>query len=355
MNTITSPTATTVQPHSARRRKGLGFWTQRVLLGLVIVLAALAAMGAIYQAVATAIDQRTYSPPGQLVDVGGEQMHINCVGEATAGYPTVILEHGLGGASPAWGWIQPEVARTTRVCAYDRAGMGWSTPGSALHPRDGHQVAQELHALLQAASVPAPYVLVGWSFGGLYARTYAGQYPEQVAGMVLLDSSHPDQWISSAAGQAQYATNARLYSLVPLLARIGVPRLLGLFQPVSGLPTAHDEAMRAIFAATKDWDAQSAEFLASPATNDQVRAAGTLGDRPLYIVTATEHGTPPEQEQLWQAWQQELTSLSTNSLHQIVAGANHASLWANEADARVSAAAILGVVEAVHTGQPLAR
>jgi pimeloyl-ACP methyl ester carboxylesterase len=209
--------------------------------------------------------------------------------------------------------------------------------------------------LLQAAGVPAPYVLVGWSYGGLYMRIYAGQYPEQVAGMVLLDSSHPDQWTSTAAGQAQYATSARLYSLAPFLARIGVPRLLGLFQPVSGLPTPHDEAMRAIFAATKDWDAQSAEFLASPATNDQVRAAGTLGDRPLYIVTTTDHGTPPEQEQLWQAWQQELTALSTNSVHQIVAGANHASLWANEADARVSAAAILGVVEAARTGQPLAR
>jgi pimeloyl-ACP methyl ester carboxylesterase len=232
--------------------------------------------------------------------------------------------------------------------------MGWSAPGSALHPRHGQQVAQELHALLQAAGVPAPYVLVGWSYGGLYARTYAGQYPEQVAGMVLLDSSHPDQWTSTAAGQAHFATNARLYALVPLLARIGVPRLLGLFQPVSGLPPPQAEAMRAIFAATKDWDAQSAEFLASPATNDQVRAAGTLGDMPLYIVTATEHGTPPEQEHLWQAWQQQLTSLSTNSAHQIVAGTNHASLWANEADARVSAAAILGVVEAVRTGQPLA-
>jgi pimeloyl-ACP methyl ester carboxylesterase len=356
MQTTISPTGTTVQPHSARRRKGVGFWIGRALLGLVITLVALATTGAIYQAVATAIDRRTYPPPGQLVDIGGYRLHINCVGEATAGYPTVILEHSLGaGGSPAWAWIQPEVARTTRVCAYDRAGMGWSAPRPSLHPADGRQVAQELHALLQAAGVPAPYVLVGWSYGGLYARTYAGQYPEQVAGMVLLDSTHPDQWTSTAAGQAQYATIARLYSLVPWMARIGVPRLLGLFQPVSGLPTPQAEAMRAVFAATQDWDAQSAEFLASPATNDQVRAAGTLGDRPLSIITATDHGTPPEQEQLWQAWQQQLTTLSTNSVHQIVAGANHASLLANQADARVSAAAILKVVQAARTGQPLAQ
>jgi pimeloyl-ACP methyl ester carboxylesterase len=180
MDIITSPTATTVQPHSARRRKGWRFWIRRVLLGLFIALSALAATGAIYQAVATAIDQRRYPPPGQLVDVGGEQMHINCVGESTGGSPTVILEHGLGGASPGWAWIQPEVARTTRVCAYDRAGMGWSTPPSSLHPRDGHQVAQELHALLQAAGVPAPYVLVGWSYGGLYARTYSLEGPPEL-------------------------------------------------------------------------------------------------------------------------------------------------------------------------------
>jgi pimeloyl-ACP methyl ester carboxylesterase len=352
---ITSPTGTTMQPQRARRRKGVGFWTGRILLGLVITLLALAASGAIYQAVATAIDQRTYPPPGQLVDVGGYRLHINCIGPTNTGNPTVILEGGLGATgSPAWGWIQPEVARTTRVCAYDRAGMGWSTPRPSLHPADGQQVAHEIHTLLQTAGIPAPYVLVGWSFGGLYARTYAGQNPEQVAGMVLLDSSHPDMWISTAAGLAQYATTARLYALAPFLARIGVPRLMGLFQPVSDLPTPHDEAMRAIFAATKDWDAQSAEFLASPATNDQVRAAGTLGDRPLYIVTATDHGTPPEQEQLWQAWQQQLTTLSTNSVHQIVAGANHASLLVNQADARVSTAAILKVLEAARTGQPLA-
>jgi pimeloyl-ACP methyl ester carboxylesterase len=356
MNTLTSSTGTTVQPRRARRRKGVGFWAGRVLLGLLALLVGLAALGASYQVVATAIDQRSYPAPGQLVDVGGYNLHIYCIGPTNTGNPTVILEAGLGAiGSPAWGWIQPEVARTTHVCAYDRAGMGWSTQPSSRHPRDGQQVAHELHALLQAAGVPAPYVLVGWSYGGLYARTYAGQYPEQVAGMVLLDSSHPDQWTSTAAGQALYATTARLYALVPFLARIGVPRLLGLFQPVSGLPTPHDEAMRAIFIATKDWDAQSAEFLASPATNDQVRVAGTLGDRPLYIVTATDHGTPPEQEQLWQAWQQQLTTLSTNSVHQIVAGANHASLLFNEADAHVSAAAILKVVEAARTGLALAR
>ena len=96
MNTITSPTGTTAQPQRARRRKGLGFWIGRVLLGLVVMLVVLAASGAIYQSVATVIDRRSYPPPGQLVDVGGYRLHINCVG---TGNPTVVLESGMFASS----------------------------------------------------------------------------------------------------------------------------------------------------------------------------------------------------------------------------------------------------------------
>src|SRR6266508_6703455 len=107
MNTITSPTRTTAQPQGARRKKGFRFWGGRVLLGLVIALVALAALGASYQAVASAIDQRTYPAPGQLVDVGGYRLHISCEG---AGSPTVIWLHGNGGTSLDWYGIQPTSA-----------------------------------------------------------------------------------------------------------------------------------------------------------------------------------------------------------------------------------------------------
>src|SRR6266542_6487257 len=186
MHTITSPTGTAVQLQRARRKRGFFFWTRRVLLVLVIALVALGGAGAIYQAVATALDQRAYPPPGQLVDVGGYKLHISCSG---TGSPTVILEAGLANPSSIWGWIQPEVAKSTRVCAYDRAGVGWSDPGP--EPRDAQHIATELHCLLQNAGIPRPYILVGWSYGGLYVRMYAGTYPDEVAGMVLLDSSHP--------------------------------------------------------------------------------------------------------------------------------------------------------------------
>jgi len=124
---------------------------------------------------------------------------------------------------------------------------------------------------------------------------------------------------------------------------------MGLFQPDPGLPAPQNDAHKAFFAAAKDWDAQSAEFLASPATNDQVRNLGLLDDMPLIVLTATEHGTPPEQEQLWQGWQNELALLSTNSIHQIVTGANHASFWLDPETVQVSVEAVLQVVEAART------
>jgi pimeloyl-ACP methyl ester carboxylesterase len=263
----------------------------------------------------------------------------------------VILESGLGSISSAWALVQAEVAKGTRVCSYDRAGMGWSD--SSPEPRDAQHIAQELHALLHNANVPGPYVLVGWSYGGLYVREYAGQYGDEVVGLVLVDSSHPDQWTSTPEGQAQFESNAKIYSVAPALARLGVMRVMGLLQPDSGLPTPYNEALKASFAATKDQDTQSAEFLASLTSAAEVRQQMSVGQIPLFVLTATEHGTPPEQEQLWQNWQMELAALSTNSVHQIVEEADHAAFWREPETAQVSVAAILEVVEVKRSGEPL--
>lgn len=349
MNSSPSYTSPPVRSQPVKGR--MPIWRKRSLWGLLAILIILPLSGALYQTFATQADRRNFSPPGQMVDVGGYRLHLHCIGENVQGRPTVILESGSGApsASPAWAWLQPEVAQATRVCAYDRAGIGWSDPSP--EPRDAQHIATELHRLLSNAGIPGPYVLVGWSYGGLYVRVYAGTYPEEVAGMVLLDSSHPDQWTSTPAGQAQYKSFARLYAIYPWLARIGVVRVIGL--PDSGLPTPQREALEASYAATKAQDALSAEFLASPATDAQVRDVGSLDDMPLFVLTATEHGSPPEQEQLWQGWQNELALLSTNSIHQIVTGADHDSFWRDPETAKMSVAAILDVVEAVRTRQPL--
>src|SRR4029079_14258924 len=128
---------------SPRRRRGFFGWTGRVLLMLMLLLVALSCVGAIYQVVATARDKAAFPAPGQLVDVGGYKLHIHCMG---AGSPTVILDHVGAGNSAQWGLVQPEIASTTRVCAYDRAGFGWSDAGP--EPRDAQQSAHELHTLL---------------------------------------------------------------------------------------------------------------------------------------------------------------------------------------------------------------
>jgi pimeloyl-ACP methyl ester carboxylesterase len=132
-------------------------------------------------------DKRAYPPPGILVSIGGYRLHLNCIGKTG---PTVVLIAGAGDFSFDWGLVQPSVSRFTRVCSYDRPGLAWSDPGPT--PRTMRQDAYELHTLLKAARIKAPYVLVGHSIGGLIARVYAGQYPKEVAGIVLVDPTHED-------------------------------------------------------------------------------------------------------------------------------------------------------------------
>jgi pimeloyl-ACP methyl ester carboxylesterase len=283
-----------------RPRRRLRSWIRRGLLGLVIGLVALAVIGVIYQAFATEIYRRIYPPPGELVDVGGHSLHINCVGE---GSPTVILESGLGATSVDWANIQPEVANTTRVCAYDRAGSGWSEPGPG--PGDPQQIAGELHTLLGNAGIGGPYVLVGHSFGGLYVRMYAYQYPNEVEGMVLVDSSHPEQ--SARTAEAQAASEA----------------------------------------------SSAEEFRATPETSAQVLlSTQSLGDKPLSVITAGEQ-EPIEPDGLWLELQDELAALSSDSVHRVVEGATHESLLNDQRDAQATSMAVLEVVEAVRNGQPL--
>jgi pimeloyl-ACP methyl ester carboxylesterase len=328
-------------------------WLKRFLWGLLAIIIILPLAGILYQAIATGIDKRNYPPPGELVDVGGYRLYLHCIGENTDQRPSVILETGLGGGATSadWAWVQQEIAKTTRGCAYDRAGLGWSDRSP--QPRDAQHIVTELHTLLQNSQTPGPYVLVGWSYGGLYVRAYANQYPEDTAGLVLLDSSSPEQCASTPAWQAQCASTARTYYIAPILARLGIVRVIGLFQPASGLPSPQNEKRLASLSATKDWDALKAEFLASPATSAQILRSKAFGAIPLFVVTATDHGAAPDLEQSWQVWQSGFTALSTNSAQRVVPGATHESLVLSSTGAKVSVEAIQQVVEAARTGERL--
>ena len=158
----------------------------RLLLYPLLAVLLLASVGGGYETVRESLDASAYPMPGQLVDVGGHRLHLHCTG---SGSPTVVLEPGGGASSSDFAWIAPVVARDTTVCVYDRAGRGWSDATDS--PQDGTHIAADLHTLLDRAQVPGPYVLAGHSFGGLYVQSFAAQFPDQVAGMVLLDSTAP--------------------------------------------------------------------------------------------------------------------------------------------------------------------
>ncbi len=163
--------------------------TLRVLRYSVIVelllIAVLAMIGIVYERRAVQRDSRLYHPPGKLVDVGGYRLHLNCVG---SGGPTVVLEYGHQGSYFDWSRVQPEIARFTRVCYYDRAGYGWSDPSP--RPRVPSIMSEELHALLHSAGEKPPYILVSHSYGSVNAEMFAHKYPEEVAGLVLVEGVH---------------------------------------------------------------------------------------------------------------------------------------------------------------------
>src|SRR5215207_4027128 len=334
------------QGHSqgTRPRRGLGSRVRRGLVWMIAGLLTLAVIGAIYQAIATVIDQRTYPPPGDLVDVGDHSFHINCIGQ---GSPTVILEAANLGMSAHWVRVQQQLAQTTRVCAYDRAGMGWSERGP--EPRDARQVSSELHSLLKGAGTEGPYVMVGHSYGGLYARMYAARYSEEVAGVVLVDSSHPEQFTRSPEGRAMYEQTRRLGAVLPFLTRLGVIRLSNYFPAHPDLPSQQRAQIEAFNSSTRHLSTTVEEFRATPETAAQVRSTQSLGNKPLVVISA---GTQPPS---WLELQDELAALSPNSSHRVVDGATHESLLYERRDAQVSIAAIEQLVEAVRTDRSVSR
>ena len=319
-------------------------WTGKALLWLVVALVVLAVVGAIYQAIATERDERAYPPPGQLVDVGGYRLHLNCVGE---GSPTVILEAANLGMSAYWVRVQQQVAQTTRVCAYDRAGLGWSERGP--EPRDARKISSELHILLKDAGIEGPFVLVGHSYGGLYVRMYADRYPEEVAGVVLVDATHPEAFTRSPEERALYEQTNRWGAVLPFLTRLGVIRLFNVNPAHPDLPPHQRAQIEAFNSSTQHVVTTVEEFRATPQTTAQVRGAATLGDKPLAVITAGEQSSG------WLEMQDELAALSSNSIHRVVDGATHESLLYDKGDAQVTSAAILEVVEVVRNDHPLAR
>lgn len=198
-----------------RTRRAIVLATAAVL---VVVL-----LGATYQGVMTSIERRQYPFPGRLVDAGGHQLHLFCSG---SGIPTVVLEAPEAAMSAAWGWVQPAIGARTRVCSYDRAGLGWSETGDTPYGPD--TAAQELESVLTASGEPGPYLVVGQGLGAAFARIHASRLGARVAGLVLIDP--PD-------GASRPAERLQLLSFAPWLARTGLLRFVPVLTgETSGLP-----------------------------------------------------------------------------------------------------------------------
>jgi pimeloyl-ACP methyl ester carboxylesterase len=322
-------------------RRELHSRTRAWLLNPVLVILVLFALGGGYETISRSTESAV-AMRGQLVDVGPYRLHLECTGSRG---PTVILEPGGGGSAASMGLITPAVARDSRVCVYDRAGRGWSDPAPS--PPDGAQIATDLHRLLARAHVPSPYVLAGHSFGGLYVRAYAAKYPEEVAGLVLVDSTAANNNPVSPPKAGSYSVLKHVSSLFATTSRLGVGRLLA-DTSFSELPPRYRDDARKTAATGKEMGGFLDEY---GVANRSVAEAGSLRSldaKPLIVLTAEL-----ENSKGWMADQNETVTLSTNSLHRVVSGATHASFVDDPDHAAAVTRAIHDVVVSVRTGKPL--
>jgi pimeloyl-ACP methyl ester carboxylesterase len=294
-------------------------WFHRIVFLILMVLVAIALAGFLYENVSEARDRRSSPMPGKLVIIAGKKMHIDCMGE---GSPAVILDSGLGDSYVSWFKVQSQIARFARVCSYDRAGLGYSDPSS--QPRTSRAIAQELHALLQAADVAPPYVLVGHSMGGFDVRLYASLYRDQVDGMVLVDASHPDQENRFPPElKNMEGTWLREAEFLEYTMPFGVPRLLGLCEedPVQRAAECNFHSARENVAELNAFSESAAQTAATP----------SLGDMPLAVLSHDPEKPssefPPDLakpvNEAWEKMQEEMSHLSQRGTQSIVKNSSH--------------------------------
>ncbi|HTV84332.1 MAG TPA: alpha/beta hydrolase [Dyella sp.] len=295
-------------------------------MGLVVLVALLGVAGFTWNELATRDEQKAFPPPGRMYEVDGHAMHMYCTG---TGSPTLVLDAGLGDDWTVWSKVQPELSKTTRVCSFDRSGLGSSDLLPGAH--DANTLADQLHALVGRAGIQKPFVLVGHSIAGLYARAYASRYPDDLAGMILIDSSTPDQ-LARMPKEVREAAIPNFF-LQSWTVRLGIARALGQCSEV-------DPAMEAV----KGWvlanmcnpsitDAGIEEYKGVDLSNAETRHTGPFGHLPILIFSEdpakppTDWGLSPavmkQWAALWNQMQEELKRLSTDSRRIIAKGSGH--------------------------------
>lgn len=322
-------------------------WARKISYVLVTLLVLALLAGFTYEQVGRAMDANQLPlRVGQAVDIGGRTLNLYCSGEGT---PTVILE--TGGNAPGYGWLllQSKMAVFTRTCWYDRAGVGWSDSPSS--PRTSTSVARDLHEALHRAGVLPPYVMAGSSVGGEYIHIYTAHYPSDVAGLVLIDSAVPDMhepdFGLAPINRMSGSTRHLLCVALPLIARFGVvrfalrqerrppppdftPEQANILAKLEAQPKAFMTDAEQACAATNEGRIVPREGGGNPDINNAARNAGSLGDRPLIVLTAGRYWAPPglekEAARYHEIWvhqlQASLVRLSTRG-RQVIVDAHH--------------------------------
>jgi pimeloyl-ACP methyl ester carboxylesterase len=269
-----------------------------------------------------------------MVDIGGYRLHLYCTGQGSS---TVVLESGLGGPALLWALVQQELQTTTRVCSYDRAGLGWSDSGPL--PRTSQQMVDELHKLLHNAEIEGPYVLVGHSLGGLNVRLFAHDYPDETAGIVLVASGSEYDIVRMPPEYARIEeSNKQTYHLLATLARFGILRIAGktgFLSSYTSLLSKYPPDLKATFIAetfyrSQYWETSYEELSAVNESRSQVAATGSLGDLPLVVLSGSPDVSrlpasfPVEQiKKTFQDLQVELAGLSSHSTHIVCDTCDH--------------------------------
>jgi pimeloyl-ACP methyl ester carboxylesterase len=292
-------------------------WSGWVLLGGLCLFLALIAYLLVRESIARSKYRAEYPPPGQMVNLGTHSIHLHCVG---AGSPTVVFEADLDQyGSLSWDSVQGDIGKFARACSYDRAGIMWSEPGPL--PRDGERIASELATVLDMAGEDGPYVLVGHAFGGAYVRIFAGQNPDDVCGMVLVDSSHPEMLTHfTEYGVEKEIPGKQIRPLILLLSHLGMPgRFKGNLYNLS--PDVYNPTQAFLPESSMAWFDETVE---APNTLAQAGQYAYLGDFPLIVLAAARSSQElQEVQEAWLELQQELALLSENSEFRALQEAGH--------------------------------
>ena len=292
-----------------------------IFLGFLGLLILGTITGLIYERTARGSALKEFPPPGRMISVGSHQLHLDCRGTAKAGAPTVILEAGLDpmGGSILWSGLIDSIAEFCRVCTYDKAGIAWSEMGP--QPRVADKLVDELHLLLENANEEGPYLLVAWSMGGPYARVFAKRYFDEMAGLILVDSSHPDQFERLPANESFSPPPNIMIKAFPLLRKVGIMRhVMKNELKFSALAPEKQAALYKVSAGSIA--TVLSEFSHIMESLEQAAAVTSLGDLPLTVLGAVDPPDPSQvgnisKEQLiegqkaWFGMQRELSQLSS--------------------------------------------